>query len=80
MLGPKMLPEIGSASWDQELADIGLSRSAVDSALAHAIGNMPIGKVDPDGTIHDSTGFNAIGRVEAPHIQWTGAAYLLLIR
>lgn len=45
-----MVPEIGSAGWDQELADIGVERNAVDRALAHAIGSMPIAKLDP-GTL-----------------------------
>ncbi len=45
-----MVPEIGSAGWDRELADIGVERAAVDRALKGAIGSMPLAKLDP-GTL-----------------------------
>jgi hypothetical protein len=41
-----------------------------------------IGEVDSDGTVYAGTGWSkeAIGKVEPPHIMFSGAALLLLLR
>lgn len=39
-----------------------------------------LGSVAPDGTIKDKDGYTTLGRAEAPHVQWSAAAFLLLLR
>jgi hypothetical protein len=41
---------------------------------------QPLGTVGADGTIKDKDGYTTLGRAEAPHVQWSGAAFLLLLR
>lgn len=43
-------------------------------------GHQPVGRVDDSGQVFEQNGYQPIARVEAPHMQWSGAAYLLLLR
>ena len=43
--------------------------------------NLAIGRVESDGKVYDAEfGGVLVGRVEPPHIHWSGAALLALIR
>jgi hypothetical protein len=50
-----------------------------DSGLVYDTGNEWIGTVRDDGVVIDDAG-NELAEIESPHMQFGGAAYLLLLR
>jgi hypothetical protein len=61
----------------QQLAHVGIDGVVYRGRSA----NEFMGRVAPDGRVYDSQyGGTVVGHVEAPHINWSGAALLALIR
>lgn len=43
-------------------------------------GSDQVGRVEDNGDVYIAGEFSPVARVEPPNVQWSGAAYLLLIR
>lgn len=67
--------------YDSEFGGNALGRVDSDGRIYDSeYGGNQIGLVDGSGSIQEGFGGQTIATAEAPHVQWSAAAYLLLLR